>query len=104
MSLLYSLFPGRWQPFHDGHKEICEQILAEGRNLCIAIRDTPINEKNPFTVEERIKAIQEYNSQIKIVTIPDIDQILVGRNLGYEVRYMDNKTVFTSGTKERGKL
>ena len=42
-----SLFIGRWQPFHDGHKELVESVLKEGGEIVIAVRDTPISESNP---------------------------------------------------------
>ena len=42
----YSLFIGRWQPFHKGHKFIIDHALKQGKNVAIAIRDTEISEKN----------------------------------------------------------
>ena len=35
----YSLFIGRWQPWHNGHKWLIDQRLKEGKNVCIGIRD-----------------------------------------------------------------
>jgi adenylylsulfate kinase len=43
----FALFIGRWQPLHDGHKELFNQALNEGKNVCIAIRDGEVNENNP---------------------------------------------------------
>ena len=34
----YSLFVGRYQPFHEGHKWLIQQRLDLGKNVCIAIR------------------------------------------------------------------
>ena len=33
----YSLFIGRYQPFHEGHKWLIQQRLNLGKNVCIAI-------------------------------------------------------------------
>ena len=35
----YSLFIGRWQPWHQGHRWLIDQRLKEGKNVCVAIRD-----------------------------------------------------------------
>ncbi len=40
-----SLFIGRYQPFHAGHMALIETVLREGKEVCIAIRDTEISEK-----------------------------------------------------------
>ena len=45
----YSLFIGRWQPLHDGHVALISQVLDEGKNVCVAVRDTEVSEKNPYT-------------------------------------------------------
>ena len=34
----YSLFIGRWQPWHEGHLWLINQRLKEKKNVCIAIR------------------------------------------------------------------
>ncbi len=30
-----SLFVGRWQPFHDGHKKLIETVLKKGKPVVI---------------------------------------------------------------------
>ena len=49
----YSLFIGRYQPFHQGHQELIETVLNDGKNVCIAVRDTPISETDPYSLEDR---------------------------------------------------
>ena len=44
----YSMFIGRWQPWHSGHKWLIDQRLNEGKNVLICIRDIQPDEKNPF--------------------------------------------------------
>ena len=102
-----SLFIGRWQPFHDGHKALIETVLKKGLPVLIAIRDTSRSEKNPYSVSERRRMIQrglsEYGKLVKIISIPDIVEVCYGREVGYGVRRisLDKKTERISGTKIR---
>ena len=87
----YSLFIGRWQPWHDGHRWLIDQRLNEGKNVWLAIRDVPTDENNPFTPEQVLEnlkieladLIQE--GRIKISIIPDIESVNYGRGVGYEI-------------------
>ncbi len=102
-----SLFVGRWQPFHKGHITLIKTVLKQGKPVVIAIRDTELSEKNPYTVWERWTKIQEelkeYGSLVKIIVIPDIDEICYGREVGYAIRKidLDVQTESISGTKTR---
>lgn len=103
----HSLFVGRYQPFHDGHKRLIETVLKQGKPVVVAIRDTAIDHKNPYTTDERWRmihdALSEYGSLVKIITIPDIDEICYGRDVGYDIRRieLDADTEGISGTKTR---
>ena len=74
----YSLFIGRWQPLHIGHKALFQQVLDEGGNVCIAIRDVEPDEKNPFSPKDVLANIcveyQELISRgrVRVIVIPDI--------------------------------
>jgi adenylylsulfate kinase len=59
----YSLFIGRWQPLHEGHKYIFNERLKLGKSVCIAIRDVEPNENQPWTAEEikHRKRISKFN-------------------------------------------
>ena len=87
----YSMFIGRWQPWHEGHRWLIDQRLNEGKNVCIAIRDVETDENQPWSATE-IKYDLEIKLQdlieegrIKIIKIPDIESINYGRGVGYEV-------------------
>lgn len=103
----HSLFIGRWQPFHEGHKKLMETVLKKGKPIVVGIRDTEISDKNPYTTHERWVMIQhalaEYGSLVKIITIPDIDEVCYGRDVGYAIRQieLDSATESISGTKTR---
>ena len=87
----FAMFLGRWQPLHDGHKELFSQALNAGRNLCILIRDTPVSEKNPFTSEQVKQNIEEYysegvkNGNVVVMVVPNITSINFGRGVGYDI-------------------
>ena len=108
----YSLFIGRWSPFHKGHEALIRTALNEGKNVCIAIRDTEMSEDNPYSVKQRKKMIkrafkgEKERSRIRIITIPDIDEIVYGRKVGYRIKEvrLDKELESISGTKIREKL
>ena len=101
--MAYSLFIGRWQPLHDGHKKLIQSILDEGKDVCIAIRDTEVSTENPFSIEEREAMILEAFPQVKVIVIPDITEVCFGRKVGYGIREikLDEQTEEISGTKIR---
>ncbi len=87
----WSLFIGRWQPLHEGHKELFRQVINEGGRVCVAIREVEVDEKNPFTphqimlnVFEQMKPEVEAG-KLKIITIPDICSVEFGRGVGYDI-------------------
>jgi len=100
----FAMFIGRWQPFHNGHKFLIDGALAKGEHVCIAIRNTEISDKNPYTVNQRIEMIRRvYEDTVEIIVIPDIKSINIGRKVGYEVNRVDPPENIgkISGTKIR---
>lgn len=99
----YNLFIGRWCPFHNGHKTIIDSFLKNSKPVCVAIRET--DEKYPVLVRhEMIRAVyeEEYKSGLlKIVTIPDITQVCIGRGVGYSVVEVDKDIKAISATDIR---
>ncbi len=88
------MFPGRWQPLHNGHMALLEQALGEGKNIWIAVRDTEISENNPYSTEQRIEMIKRtfgdlYGKKIIATSIPDIEGIRYGRGVGYKVEAVE---------------
>jgi len=87
----YSLFIGRWQPWHAGHRWLIDQRLNEGKNVCIAIRETEINDSNPFSTDEIIQNLSIElkdlieSGRVKVISLPDIESINFGRGVGYEI-------------------
>ena len=108
----YSLFIGRWQPWHDGHRWLIDQQLNKGKNVWLAIRDVPVDENNPYTpkqvldnlTEELIDLVQQ--GRVRISIIPDIESINYGRGVGYEIieHIPPKKIKEISATKIRAKM
>jgi len=98
------LFIGRWSPPHKAHKYLFDSVLNNGGRMCIAIRDTPISDKDPFTVEQRkqlLRKLYPNNPKVKIVAIPDINEVCVGRRVGYRIMAVPEKIRVVSATKVR---
>ena len=52
----YSMFIGRWQPWHDGHRWLINQRLNEGKNVLICIREVSQDDKNPYNTSNNAVA------------------------------------------------
>ena len=86
--MIYSLFIGRWQPFHKGHQWLIDTKLSKGYNVCIAVRDMQPDENNPLTSDEVIEVLEftyRGNKSVKIIKIPDIESVNYGRGVGYKI-------------------
>ena len=87
----YSMFIGRWQPFHSGHRWLVDQRLNEGKNVLICIRDIKPDEKNPYSASEVESNIKKElwqllgQERVKVIVIPDIESVNFGRGVGYDI-------------------
>ena len=112
MSKKYSMFIGRWQPWHPGHRWLIDQRLNDGKNVLICIRDVEPNEKQPWTAQEVLVNVSKeledliQEGRIKIIIIPDVESINYGRGVGYEViEHIPPKDIKEiSATKIRAKM
>ena len=81
---------GRWQPFHDGHYALFEEIIKRTGQVCIQVRDVQGVDDNPFDfayvkskISERLETT--YKNRYKIVLVPNITNICYGRGVGYKI-------------------
>ena len=89
----HSLFIGRFQPFHNGHKWLIEQRLKLGKKVCIAVMDIHDSEpeKNPYKTEDVVLNIETelqneiLTGSVKVISIPPIESVNYGRDVGYEI-------------------
>ena len=55
----YSMFIGRWQPWHDGHRWLIDQRLNQNKNVLICIREVSKDDSNPYDPIEVKHNIEE---------------------------------------------
>ena len=102
---------GRWQPFHDGHYALFEEIIKKTGQVCVQIRDVQGVDDNPFDFETVKKKIEEklnpkYKNRFKIVLVPNITNICYGRGVGYKIEeiVLSEEIQKISATKIRRKM
>ena len=102
---------GRWQPFHDGHYALFQEIIKKTGQVCIQIRDVQGVDDNPFdfdTVKKNIeeKLNPEFEGRFKIMMVPNITNICYGRGVGYKIEevVLSEEIQQISATKIRAKM
>ena len=87
----YSMFIGRWQPWHKGHRWLIDQRLSEGKNVLICVREVGQDDQNPYNptdvknnVEKELKDLVAAK-RVKVIIIPDIESVNYGRGVGYDI-------------------
>ncbi|MES2223670.1 MAG: hypothetical protein V4469_01920 [Patescibacteria group bacterium] len=108
----YSMFIGRWQPWHKGHRWLIDQRLKKGKRVLVCIREVSVDEQNPFTTSQIFETLHKKlgslikKGLVKILIIPDIESVNFGRGVGYDViEHMPPKDIAKiSGTRIRAKL
>ncbi|MFW5965129.1 MAG: nicotinamide-nucleotide adenylyltransferase [Halodesulfurarchaeum sp.] len=109
---------GRFQPYHQGHQQVIEQITAEVDELVVGIgsADQSHTPENPFTAGERMVMITKCLADIDVVTyvvpIEDINRNSVwvshveAMSPAFDVAYSNNPLVIRlfeeSGIEVRG--
>ena len=89
----YSMFIGRWQPWHNGHTELFEKALEKTGQVCIMVREMPRSDTDPlnfFEVTTRIiNALREkeytHGEEFVVIKVPNITNITYGRDVGYSI-------------------
>ena len=108
----YSMFIGRWQPWHAGHRWLIDQRINEGKNVLICVREVDKDDKNPYNphevkinIEKELNKLVEKN-KVKVIVIPDIESVNYGRGVGYDIieHVPPQKVSEISATKIRKKL
>ena len=102
---------GRWQPFHDGHYALFEEIIKKTGQVCIQIRDVQGVNDNPFDFETVKKNIEDrlnpkFEGRFKIMLVPNITNISYGRGVGYKIEevVLPEEIQKISATKIRAKM
>jgi nicotinamide mononucleotide adenylyltransferase len=108
----FSMYIGRWQPWHAGHRWLIDQSLNEGKKVLLCIRDVETCGRNPWTAEEVKSNLETHLSdlindgKIKLMIIPDIESVNIGRGIGYHVieHVPPDEIKEISGTKIRQEM
>jgi len=108
----YSMFIGRWQPWHKGHRWLIDNRLKQDKNVLICIREVDKSDSNPYNpmevkanIEKELAELIKVN-KVKVIIIPDIESINYGRGVGYDIiEHVPPKQIGDiSATKIRKKL
>lgn len=92
----YHVFIGRFQPLHKGHIALFDSVLEEGGKILILIMRTDVNQRNPFSLQERLDMFnkvyprEKFKQQVRIGSIPPVLTINVGRKCGYKLRRLNS--------------
>ena len=86
-----AVYIGRFQPFHEGHKNIFLKALKSSKQVCILVMDSHnINKKNPYSfsyVKKKInKELYEFKNSFIIIKIPVVSSVVYGRSVGYKIK------------------
>ena len=96
---------GRFQPFHDGHREMVADIAGEVDEVVVGIgsADKSHTVRNPFTAGERImmisRVLEEIDTRTYVVPIEDIDRNSVwvshieSMSPAFDIAYSNNPLV-----------
>jgi len=102
---------GRWQPFHDGHYALFEEIIKKTGQVCIQVRDVQGVDDNPFDFESVKSKITKrlevkFKNRFKVILVPNITNICYGRGVGYKIEeiILNEKIQKVSATKIRKEM
>ena len=107
-----ALLLGRYQPWHDGHRALFDRAIAKSGQVIIQVRDCQgWNGSNPFEFEKVKRFIKRdldpiYQGQYEIMLVPNITEIVYGRDVGYKITQetFDGTVTDISATKIRKEL
>jgi len=84
-----ALVIGRFQPFHEGHRELIVEAIRRTGQVCIGVRDT--GESFSFhEIARRIElSMRDCHGRFSIQSLPNITDVFYGRDVGYNIERID---------------
>ena len=111
---------GRWQPWHEGHRNLFERCVKKTGQVIIQVRDVEgvsggiDQDDNPFDWNQICSNIEsdlsdngyKRNKEYQIMLVPNIVNITYGRGVGYvfEEEVFESSINSISATKIRKKM
>lgn len=81
---------GRYQPWHEGHSALYDAGLERTSQVLIGVRNTEgTSEKDPLPYSEVEKYIRQDRSGALVMKLPNITNIIYGRDVGYKIEKVD---------------
>jgi adenylylsulfate kinase len=84
---------GRYQPWHEGHQALKEEAHKRTDQVLVGVRSTfNTSEKDPLVWQDVYALINNANpegSNTKIMKLPNITNIVYGRDVGYKIEQVD---------------
>ena len=85
-----TLLLGRYQPWHEGHHALLEKAYERTEQVLIAVRDTQgTSEKDPLSYQQVAGHIVSSVPRAFVVKVPNITNIVYGRDVGYKIEQVD---------------
>jgi len=85
-----TLLLGRYQPWHEGHHALLEKAYERTEQVLIAVRDTQgTSKKDPLSYQQVAGHIVSSVPRAFVVKIPNITNIVYGRDVGYKIEQVD---------------
>lgn len=89
---------GRFQPFHNEHASLIEDIKSDCDEVYVGILKTKKSEYNPFSDEERVDMISNYDDDLNVFSYERKD--LVGMGIGIRKKVPFGSKYYSGDRKE----
>lgn len=83
---------GRYQPWHEGHQALKSEAHLRTKQVLVGVRNTyGTSEKDPMPYKQVEELIwnQNKNGDTLIMRLPNITNIVYGRDVGYKIEQVD---------------
>jgi hypothetical protein len=87
-----TLMLGRYQPWHEGHHALYKEAGQRTDQVMLGVRNTyKTSEKDPLTFDQVKEYIDkdEFMDGSMVVRLPNITNIVYGRDVGYKIEQID---------------
>ena len=84
------LLLGRYQPWHEGHRALFDEAAKRNTQVMIGVRHTSgLTEKDPLHFDQVKNFIQKDIPTANVIKVPNITNIVYGRDVGYKIEQVD---------------